>query len=144
MLFGVSLLGYYSLYLPLSYVLPRVVETYAIRAQNQTRLDYTGYGHTLGNVLTMISMVVLAPIVEEYLFRGILLTRWSKKWGTPTAIVVSSAIFAVLHVEIIGHMFFAYVMAVVYIETKSLWTPILLHAINNGIVWGLQIGRAHV
>jgi len=143
LLMGVSLTGYFALYFPLSFLLPRFVEGYAIRSQRDP-LQYSGFGYQAGNILTMLAMVVAAPIVEEFIFRGILLTRWAVKWGTLPAILLSSAIFGILHTEIIGHMFFAYVMAVLYIETRSLLLPILMHAINNGIVWVFVLfGAAH-
>jgi membrane protease YdiL (CAAX protease family) len=63
------------------------------------------------------------------------LTRWSIKWGTPRAIFLSSTIFGLLHAEVIGHIFFAYVMAVLYIKTRSLYVPIAAHAVNNAIAW---------
>jgi len=138
LLMGMSLTGYFALYFPLSFVLPRFVDRYALQSQSEL-LHYSGFGFQLGNILTMLAVVVIAPIVEEFVFRGVLLTRWSIKWGTPRAVLLSSAIFGVLHTEILGHLFFGYVMAVLYIKTRSLFLPILMHAINNGIVWALML-----
>lgn len=86
------------------------------------------------HLLTIFGSVVLAPIAEEFIFRGLLLTRLSVTWGMPRAILCTSLLFGLLHLEIVGHVFFGYVMAVLYIESRSLYVPILTHAFSNGWV----------
>jgi hypothetical protein len=81
--------------------------------------------------LDIVAMVVVAPVVEEILFRGILLHRWAARWGTTTGVVLSSAVFAILHVELVGHFVFGVAMAALYVRTRSLWVPIAAHAVNN-------------
>jgi len=49
-----------------------------------------------GVMWTLIA-VVLVPVVEEVIFRGILVNRWGVKWGVTTGIVASSILFGVLH-----------------------------------------------
>lgn len=44
--------------------------------------------------------VIIAPISEEVLFRGILLPALSRQWGIGWAIVVSSILFALVHFHI--------------------------------------------
>lgn len=81
-----------------------------------------------------ISLVVLPPLVEELVFRGMLLERWTVKWRLGIAIVVQAIAFGVLHVDPVGAGLFGVVMAVMYLRTRTLWVPIVMHALNNGVV----------
>ena len=49
--------------------------------------------------------------------------------------VYSSLVFAVFHVEIIGSFIFAVVLSMIFVNTRSLIGPILVHMSNNGIVF---------
>lgn len=92
----------------------------------------------------MAALVVLGPIFEELIFRGFLynMTRSAiSKNGTTrrvmadiVAIVVSSAMFALMHLNLSG--FIAYfvagaVLAESYRRSGSLWVPIIAHCLNN-------------
>lgn len=90
------------------------------------------------NVLESFTIVLIAPVVEEFFVRGILLTRWSIKWGTPKAILMSSLLFGIIHTDIIGAFFFGYVLSILYIRTKSLLIPISIHMANNLIASAIQ------
>lgn len=138
LLVGVSLAGYFLLFFPLSYAMPGWIDRYLFQQRPTLMIHSSGFGYPLANILNMLVVVWFGPIVEEFFFRGILLTRWSIKWGAPRAIFLSSTIFGLLHREVIGHIFFGYVMAVLYIETKSLYAPILMHIANNGIAWAFS------
>lgn len=59
----------------------------------------------LANILSIVLIVIIAPIFEEFFIRGILLTRWSIKWGTPKAIIATSIVFGLLHDNIFGSFF---------------------------------------
>jgi len=83
--------------------------------------------------LTAIIAVVVAPPIEELLFRGILLQRWAYKWGLPRAAVCSSICFAVLHADPFGKFIFGMVMVWLYVRTDSLLVPALAHAIHNAV-----------
>jgi membrane protease YdiL (CAAX protease family) len=131
---GTTLASLFLVFYPLSFVLAPFVDRWLLRPR--APLVSTGAGiYALGNVLNFFVMVVLAPFAEEIVFRGLLMTRWSVKWGTPRGILFSSLIFGLMHREVLGHAFFGYVMAVLYIETRSLYVPMIFHSINNAIVW---------
>ena len=85
----------------------------------------------IANILSILCIVIITPIFEEFFFRGILLTRWSIKWGIPKAIIYTSILFGILHTDVIGGIFSGYVMAIVYYKTKSLYVPICIHILNN-------------
>jgi membrane protease YdiL (CAAX protease family) len=87
-----------------------------------------------------ILLVILAPLLEEMIFRGLLFTRLTKKWGMTRATIVSSLFFGLLHFPLnpIGAFLLGLVACVLYVRTRTLWVPITLHAINNMIAWGLM------
>ncbi|BAU49526.1 abortive infection protein [Sulfurifustis variabilis] len=89
----------------------------------------------LPNLLSALSLVVLAPVLEEILFRGYLLHRWARKWGLWRGILASSALFGALHPEPLGIAMFGVGMAVLYLRTQSLFVPMLAHGIYNGVIW---------
>lgn len=89
-------------------------------------------GSIASGIMWMFIGVVLAPVVEEVLFRGILVNRWGVKWGVRTGIVVSSVLFGVGHVvDPVGATVFGFVAAVLYLRTRTLIVPIAFHAANN-------------
>jgi hypothetical protein len=90
-------------------------------------------------VLQSVLLVVLAPLVEETLFRGILLNRWATKWGIKRAIAVSALTFAILHVDLIGAFVFGVCMSLLYLRTSSLWPPIIVHASYNAMVTAVML-----
>jgi uncharacterized protein len=80
-----------------------------------------------------ITAVFLAPIVEEIVFRGIILNRLRVRWGTGTAIIVSSVLFGILHfrMAIVGAVVFGVCMSLVYLRTRKILITITIHFINN-------------
>ncbi len=91
------------------------------------------------NYIEFFVAVIIAPIVEEILFRGVILHRFTIKWGVKWAILVSSIIFAFLHTDIIGAFIFGVVMCILYIKTASILVPVVAHIINNLLAYGLEI-----
>ncbi|MGF1541370.1 MAG: lysostaphin resistance A-like protein [Pleurocapsa sp.] len=94
------------------------------------------------NLIQLISIIIIAPIIEEILFRGILLQRWSVKWGILPAIITSSLLFGCLHFNVLGLINFGLVTALLYLRTKTLFLPIIFHALNNSIAVIMEITSA--
>ncbi|MCY4552359.1 MAG: type II CAAX endopeptidase family protein [Candidatus Poribacteria bacterium] len=124
----------YVLYLPLSYVFPGFVKSWYLESSS-VMIWQRGDNYILANAINYLTIVLIAPVMEEFFVRGILLTRWTAKWGVTRAILVSSIVFGLLHTNVIGGFCFAYVMAIFYIRTKSLFIPISLHILNNLSAW---------
>ena len=88
-------------------------------------------------IFSFISVVLVAPVIEEFLFRGFLYSQlrrsFLKDWG---AIVVSSMVWTAIHFQYeIGILFFLFLFGLFLgyfrIKYNSLLIPIALHAINN-------------
>lgn len=88
-----------------------------------------------------ILIVVIAPLVEESLFRGLLFSRLTAKWGMTRAMIVSSVAFGLLHLNPIGASVFGVVACVLYVRTQTLLVPMALHSLNNFLVWLASFGE---
>ncbi len=130
-LFAVSLCGVYILYLPLSYFFPAFVTVWLLESPPLIwwRADPE---FLLASFINALVIVVIAPVIEETFFRGFLLNRWWRKYGVPRAVIFSSVAFAVVHIQI-GMFVFAVLLSLIYVKTRSLIGPIIVHAANNGI-----------
>jgi uncharacterized protein len=112
-----------------SYALSYIAPEYVLSNMNISLLFSEG---TVGVIVfNFISAVLLGPIVEELIFRGFLIQRLSYKFGMTKAVIISSLAFGVLHFDIIGATIFGIVCAILYIKTKSLFVPIIVHIVNN-------------
>lgn len=93
-----------------------------------------GEGFALG---TFIVLVVVAPITEEPLFRGILLHGFTRNYGAWWAVIVTAFIFGAIHMnpwQFVGAFFLGLAFGWWTLETRSILPAILGHAMNNGMV----------
>ena len=123
--------------LPLSLLLPDYVDS--LLSQDALLATSETPSPALYNTVQAVSLVVLAPVLEEVLFRGILFTRWSVRWGVGKALIISSLCFAILHVDLVGAFVFGMVMCLLYLRTGTLLVPMACHALNNAFVLGVGI-----
>ncbi|MFX3673521.1 MAG: lysostaphin resistance A-like protein [Paenisporosarcina sp.] len=86
---------------------------------------------------TLISIAIIGPIAEEFIFRGVLLKRMMLKTSMWGGIIISSLLFGILHADIIGATLFGVVASLLYLKTSNLFVPILLHIFNNSlaVIW---------
>ena len=125
LLFGTSYISFFLFYLPFFYFIPNIVEPWWKAMMLPEMISTTGNWYWLGNLFNLVFVVGVAPVVEEFVFRGLLLTRWSHKWGISRGILASSLLFGLAHGNLLGMVFFAIVMSILYIETRSLVVPML-------------------
>jgi membrane protease YdiL (CAAX protease family) len=134
--FLVSMALAYAVFYPLSLVAPDVVQRWYVDTAGLIYFDFaTGTYPWLPNFLSLLSLCVAGPALEEIVFRGIVLPRWSRKWGLTAGIVTSSAVFALPHIDPVGAFVFGVAMSVLYLKTQSLLLPIVCHGLNNLVVW---------
>ncbi len=132
-----SFVVFYLQYVPLRYLTPEFADWWFID-RSTSLVPSSSNENIIANVLSFFTIVLIVPVFEEFFVRGILLTRWSIKWGTPKAILLSSLCFGFLHSNILDAFFFGYVMSVLYIRTKSLLIPISIHMANNFIALAIE------
>ncbi len=90
-----------------------------------------------GMVLMALNLLVVAPITEELVFRGIVFTRVEKSESPVKAIVLSSFLFGAAHIMAggpilaIGAILLAVLLGYAFHKTGSLWVCIIAHMIAN-------------
>ena len=101
-----------------------------------------GEGNYPELALMTFNAVVLAPLWEELIFRGLFFGLLKSRWGTLVALVVTSLVFAGYHFSLTAFLpLFCVSMALgyVYSQTRSIYFAILTHAIFNGMNLLLQV-----
>ena len=88
-------------------------------------------------ILIVFLAVVVAPLLEEMLFRGLFQTMIRSYLEQPwLAIVITSGIFASVH-QNVTHWPALFMLAMglgyAYEKSGSLWRPIFMHALFNGV-----------
>ncbi len=85
--------------------------------------------------LLVVSTAVIPGIVEEIMFRGIILTNLIP-YGRGTAIVCSALLFGLMHMNP-SQFFYTTLMGIVlgyiYVRTRSIWICVLIHFTNNAL-----------
>ena len=88
----------------------------------------------LASALALLITVGLAPVVEELVFRGVLLRSWSRRRGRTHALLATAALFAVLHpADLLGSFVFGVVLGGIRFRTGTLVVPIVCHALHNAL-----------
>lgn len=81
---------------------------------------------------------VLAPVLEETVFRGFFMVSLTKWVPTPVAVLISAAVFALAHLtpgEFPQLFVLGTALGFSYAQTRNLLTPITIHALwNSGVI----------
>ena len=85
--------------------------------------------------LNLVVVALIPAIGEELLFRGLiqrLLVEWTKNkhWG----VWLAAMLFSGMHMQFYGffpRMFLGLMLGYLFVYTKSLWLPMMVHFINN-------------
>jgi uncharacterized protein len=106
--------------------------------EQQLLQEVTAGGIT--TVLAFVAAVVMAPIMEEVIFRGMLFQALKRRAGLWPAAIISGVLFAAVHVEVTqplfssGLLLLGVAFALALHRTGSLLVPIIGHAVFNLIV----------
>ena len=87
-------------------------------------------------VLAVLSLVVIAPIVEEIVFRGLLFGALAGRLGVLGSAVITALLFGAAHGDPILFptiVAMGFVSALAYAGTGNLWVAVTLHALNNAL-----------
>ncbi|MDX1660577.1 MAG: CPBP family intramembrane glutamic endopeptidase [Gemmatimonadota bacterium] len=86
-------------------------------------------------IATIGVAVVLAPLLEEALFRGAILQGFARRYGPRRAALWTAVFFAFFHLynpwQIIPTFFLGVVLAWLVLTTRSLWSAIVVHSAFN-------------
>lgn len=100
---------------------------------------FTALSSTISGV---ICVAAIGPVAEEFFFRGTIMKYFLKRLPPAKAILFSSFIFGLIHLNPV-QIFFAFVFGMLlgwtYYKTGSLIYPVLMHIANNSITTILSI-----
>lgn len=85
-------------------------------------------------VFAFILLVIAAPILEEFIFRGVILDGLLKKYSPIKSILISSFLFGLVHLnpwQFVTGLIIGVFSGWVYYKTKSLSLSIIIHAAAN-------------
>ena len=102
----------------------------------QKTIPLIRYALSANPVAAFFSIVIVGPIAEEILFRGLIYGALEKRFRVAGAILMSSFIFALVHlqlVHLIPIFFLGVALGWARWKSGSLGLPILLHVLNNGV-----------
>lgn len=86
------------------------------------------------NITTLIAAVLLAPVIEEIIFRGLLYNLFAKYRGPLVGVVMSTIYFVILHFRLsnlLTAIAVGIASALFYEATHSLIPCIIMHGMNN-------------
>ena len=120
--------------------IPVALKNWATQMEDQYKkalYAMTQMKSVLDLLFAIIAVAVVPAIVEELFFRASLqkiLMDWT---GKPyVAIILTAVIFSAFHFSYFGflsRMSLGIILGIIYYYTKTIWLPMLMHFINNGI-----------
>ena len=144
-LFGVGLgIGFLLLNFVSSYVFSNLLGI----QQDQAAQFPIRKGDAGGQILVVLSAVVIAPIGEELLFRGYIFHAIQENLGKSAAYIVSALVFSLVHifgvtqgaVALLVPLFIGGLLLAWGVDrTKSIVPGIIAHAINNGLAMAVLL-----
>jgi hypothetical protein len=111
----------------------------AAMAQANFRVPAAMGPATAGNWLFLATLVLAAPIFEEWLFRGLIYRSLRRSWGIATSIATSALLFTAIHpiASSVAVLCLAFATALVVEKTGRLWPSMLVHVGYNAFVVAL-------
>lgn len=86
------------------------------------------------SIFSLISVVVLIPICEEIIFRGVIFGYLKKRYNLVISLIIQALVFAFMHGNIVQGIYtfiLGLVLGIIYIYTNSLYGSMLMHIIYN-------------
>lgn len=90
--------------------------------------------NALDVIMDFVCAAVIAPLVEEFVFRGVLMQPL-RRYGDFFAVIVTSVLFGLAHIRpanIVFAFLAGFVIGCAVVYSRSLWVGIIIHALNNG------------
>ncbi len=98
--------------------------------QTEPNLPFT----PAGMLLYVVNIAVLPALLEEWLFRGMMLKHLRTAVGSTGAVLISATVFGLMHLNPPQSVFafgFGLFVGYAYLCTGSIWFGVLLHFTNN-------------
>lgn len=111
---------------------------------DSSKLLATAMTNPLEQAAVLVAVVVLAPLAEELLFRGVLVRGLNERLGIIATAVISGFIFSAYHLDPVGFLprfEIGIVLALVVWKSGSLWPVIAAHMANNALAMALMAAK---
>lgn len=103
----------------------------------------------VNNLLVLFALVIFPAFMEEFVFRGIIAGRLGL-YNKGMAVVVSALLFGLIHMtaeQIPFAVCAGLLLGYVYLKTQSIWSVVIIHAVNNlmsyiSMYWSARTGDA--
>ena len=92
-------------------------------------------------LVLIVAQFMMAPLVEEFVFRGLLQRAWTESYGVRKSVLFVAMIFTSLHFAshyYVSTFAFSVVLSLLYIEFRSLWINVGVHAIFNVLAFVME------
>jgi len=132
--FGAAVLWYWGLGGEMA-LARRLGEQASMHAQDREALTVEGV------LFGLVLAGLVAPVVEELVFRGFLYRAWEAQWGWFPSMLASSAVFAAYHPVPLDAFATSLVFVAVLRRAGSIRAPIVLHAVTNIALWPPFLGQ---
>lgn len=122
---GLSLNFFISYILDLLYIPENIMKEYT---QSVSLIDNTDF------IITFIAAVIVAPVFEEVLTRGLIFKSLQRGMPTVIALIIQSLIFGLMHGQILWISYatvFGLILGIIKLRYESLYACILLHSSIN-------------
>lgn len=86
--------------------------------------------------MAVLTVGVGPGVVEELWCRGFLGRGLSARYGLVAGVIVTSLLFALMHLQpayVLVYGAMGAFLHFTYLASRSIWVPVLLHALNNGV-----------
>lgn len=131
----------FTLCLGLTYVSNLIFPRFGLESELLSNIGFSYSSGYLNEPLYIFMLIIVAPIIEEYAFRGVLLNTLGK-FGKNFALYASAIIFAVAHISF-SEMIPAFAMAITLGKTsyryRSIKPTIIIHILFNLLLYILCI-----
>jgi hypothetical protein len=117
----------------------------------ETLLPPPAWLRNLLQKISLLDLLVTAPIVEEGLDRGVILGGFLRRYGRRRAVLLSALLFALAHLnpwQFPPALLFGLFAGWVFAWTRSIWPGVVMHLLHNGACcaegwfWPLVPGEA--
>ena len=108
---------------------------------------------TVGLIAAGFMVICVAPVAEEFFFRGFFYRALRSRWSVLMAAAIDGLLFGVIHYDFSGAdallilpplAALGFMFCLVYERTGSIYPVIALHAMNNAIAFGVTVEDASV
>ena len=94
-----------------------------------------------GFVFGILLAGLMAPVVEELIFRGLLYQAWERQRGWFWSMLATSTVYALYHPLPFGAFLGSILFVAVMRRTGTIWAPILVHAAGNIALYPPLLGQ---